>query len=140
VNIDIKYSTDKVDFKKVTETLSRVGMSSAEPEMHEKAFKNSQVTVFIYKDNQLTGFGRAISDGVFQAALYEIAVIPEFQKMGVGSLIIKSLLSRLPGCNVILYANPGKEMFYEKLGFRKMKTGMAYFIKTQEMKDRGFTE
>jgi hypothetical protein len=33
----------------------------------------------------------------------------------------------LPGCNVILYASPGKEDFYRKLGLRRMKTGMARF-------------
>jgi len=39
-----------------------------------------------------------------------------------------------------LYASPGKEGFYEKQGFRKMKTGMACFIHREAMSERGFTE
>jgi len=42
--------------------------------------------------------------------------------------------------NVILFASPGKEDFYRKLGLRKMKTGMALFKKPDEMKEKGFTE
>jgi hypothetical protein len=49
-------------------------------------------------------------------------------------------LNRLPPCNVILYASPGKEGFYEKHGLRKMKTGMARFTNADRMKTRGFTE
>jgi ribosomal protein S18 acetylase RimI-like enzyme len=140
VNLDIRFNFTGVNWEIVSETLKRVGMTYDKPAAHRKAFENSYVTVFIYKDNQFIGFGRSISDGVFQAAVYDIAVIPEFQKMGAGSIIIKSILARLPKCNIILYANPGKEEFYEKLGFRKMKTGMAYFRKTEEMKEKGFTE
>jgi hypothetical protein len=39
-----------------------------------------------------------------------------------------------------LYANVGKETFYEKLGFRRLKTGMAKFVKAELMASRGFTE
>ena len=140
MNLDIKFNFTGVDWKIVSETLKHVGMNYDKPASHRKAFENSYVTVFIYKDNQLIGFGRAISDGVFQSAVYDVAVVPEFQKKGTGSLIIKSILSRLPKCNIILYANPGKEEFYEKHGFRRMKTGMAYFKNAEEMIEKGFTE
>jgi len=39
-----------------------------------------------------------------------------------------------------LYAAPGKERFYEKLGFRRMKTGMALFLNRERMQMKGFTE
>lgn len=53
---------------------------------------------------------------------------------------METILDRLPTCNVILYASPGKEGFYEKHGFRRMKTGMALFKNSASMKDKGFTE
>jgi hypothetical protein len=49
-------------------------------------------------------------------------------------------MDKLSSCNFILYASPGKEEFYQTLGFSKMKTGMALFLKAQQMKERGFTE
>ncbi len=33
---------------------------------------------------------------------------------------------RIPECNIILYASPGKERVYIKNDFRKMKTGMLF--------------
>jgi hypothetical protein len=38
---------------------------------------------------------------------------------------MEEICFRLPVPNIILYAVPGKEAFYSKLGFRKMLTAMA---------------
>jgi GNAT superfamily N-acetyltransferase len=140
VQIDIKHDSSGVDWKTVSETLKRVGMTYDDPDMHKKAFVASHTAVFAYHAGQLVGFGRAISDGIFQAAIYDVAVVPEFQKKGIGKAIMKSILDRLPQCNLIMFATPGKEGFYQTLGFRKMKTGMALFRKAASMAERGFTE
>lgn len=124
----------------MSNTLKRVGMASRAPELHRKAFMASAVVVFAYAEGKPVGFGRAISDGAYQAAVYEMAIVPEFQKQGIGARIMQAILERLPGCNVILYASPGKEDFYRKLGFRKMKTGMALFQNPAAMSEIGFTD
>ena len=115
-------------------------MAYHEPDVHRKAFEASHTTVFVYQTDQLIGFGRAISDDAYQAAIYDCAVLPEYQGKGIGKIIMQNILSRISHCNIILYASPGKEGFYEKQGFRKMKTGMARFIRDASMRDRGFTE
>lgn len=140
MEINIIYDCSKTDWKVVSETLKRVGMAFEEPDIHKQAFEASYTTVFVYHAGQLIGFGRAISDGAYQAAVYDVAVIPEFQKMGIGKIIMQKILEHLTGCNVILYASPGREEFYRKLGLRKMKTGMTLFRNPQKMKDRGFTD
>ena len=140
MDIEIKLSCSGVNWKLVADTLRKVEMGYHDPGLHKKAFENSYVTVFLYHDNRMIGFGRAISDGAYQAAIYDVAVNPDFQKKGLGNIIIENILERLPECNIILYASPGKEGFYIKKGFRKMKTGMAKFIKSDVMSKRGFTE
>ena len=140
MEVNIQYNCSGVDWKTVSETLKCVGMAYHEPDMHRRAFEASHTTVFIYHAQRLIGFGRAISDGVYQAAIYDCAVLPEFQGKGLGKTIMNNILSRLSHCNVILYATPGKEGFYQTHGFRKMKTGMASFMKSKDMKERGFTE
>jgi ribosomal protein S18 acetylase RimI-like enzyme len=109
-------------------------------EVHRKAFENSHSVVFVFDGKQLIGFGRAISDGTYEAAVYDIAVVPEYQGKGIGKLIMESIIQRLSYCNIILFASPGKEDFYKKLSFRKLKTGMAIFIKNEQMHSAGFTE
>lgn len=140
MEVDIKQDCAGVDWKTVSETLKTVGMAYYDPDVHKRAFEASHTTVFVYHADQLIGFGRAISDGAYQAAVYDCAVLPEFQGQGIGTKIMNAILSRLAQCNVILYASPGKEGFYQKHGFRKMKTGMAHFKKSVAMRERGFTE
>jgi hypothetical protein len=46
----------------------------------------------------------------------------------VGKAIIEKLKELSAGHRkIILYANPGKEGFYKKLGFMRMRTAMAMF-------------
>jgi ribosomal protein S18 acetylase RimI-like enzyme len=140
VEIDIRLDCSEVNWSVVSETLKRVGMAYHDPDIHRRAFENSYVTAFAYRGGELVGFGRAISDGTYQAAIYDVAVIPELQRSGVGTAILKCLLSRLSQCHVILYASPGKEPFYRRLGLRAMKTGMALFRNAEQMRLRGFTD
>ncbi len=137
---NVKHECTDVDWKAVSEILKNVGMAYHEPDVHRKAFEASHTTVFIYHADQLIGFGRAISDGAYQAAIYDCAVLPDFQGKGIGKTIMKNIMTRITNCNIILYASPGKEGFYQTHGFRKMKTGMALFMKGAAMRERGFTD
>ena len=138
MDFDIKQDCNGVDWKSVSETLKSVGMAYHEPKMHRRAFEASHTTVFVYHDDRLIGFGRAISDGEYQGAIYDVAVLPEAQGKGIGKIIMQTILDRLPNCNLILYATPGMEGFYKNLGFGLMKTGMAVFTTPQAMEK--FTE
>lgn len=140
--IELKYQNNcaDIDWELVPEILKEAGMSFHNAAIHRQAFSASASVVFVFDEQQLIGFGRAISDGIVQAAIYDVAVLPIYQGQGIGRQIIEKMVASLPGCSFILYASPGKEPFYEKLNFRRMKTGMALFLKADIMTSRGFTE
>ena len=138
MKLEIKTDCYGVDWQAIAESLKTVGMAYHEPEVHKRAFEASHTTVFIYEESRLIGFGRAISDGEYQGAIYDVAVLPDAQGKGIGKTIIQTILDRLPNCNIVLYATPGMEGFYKKLGFGLMKTGMAIFRTPQAMEK--FTE
>ena len=140
MKIKIKSQCKSTDWAKIPEILKSVGMAYYSPDLHQKAFEASFCTVFLYDNDDLVGFGRAISDGAYQAAVYDCAVAKAYQGRGLGKLIVQTMISKLSGFNILLYATPGKEGFYEKQGFRKMKTGMACFIDRDRMAERGFIE
>ena len=133
--MELKVKTDcsNIDWQFIAETLKKVGMAYHDAEVHQRAFEASQTCVFVYQDSHLLGFGRAISDGEYQGAIYDVAVLPEAQGKGIGRVIIETIINRHPTCNLILYANPGTEEFYKKFGFGLMKTGMAIFTNPQAM-------
>lgn len=131
---------DNVPWNEVPLLLEKVGMANTDVETHRISFEASRESVFVFDGNKLVGFGRAISDGVRQAALYDIAVDPDYQGYNIGRNIVERIIAKLPNCNFILYASPGKEGFYKKMDFKKMKTGMALFSNPQRMIDLDFVE
>lgn len=135
----VSFDCSAVSWETVSSTLKRVGMAYHKPDVHRRAFENSHTAVFVYDGDRLVGFGRAISDDAYQAAVYDMAVAPEYQRQGIGTTIMEHILTRVRHCNVILYAGVGKEPFYEKMGLRRMKTGMALFKNADEMHKKGFT-
>lgn len=133
----IQDNCQNINWNLIRDYLKIVGMGYHEPELHRKAFENSHTVMFVFHEEMLIGFGRAISDDAYQAAVYDIVVLPEYQKEGVGRLIMSEIIKRVSHCNIILYANPGKEEFYKKLGFSMLKTGMGLFLNPDAMKTKG---
>ncbi len=129
-----------IEWGKIPELLGKAGMSFVDMAKHRLSFENSYAVVFVFDKKQLIGFGRSISDGVRQSALYDIVVESSYQGNGIGYKIVNLLLKATPDCNFVLYASPGKEGFYGKLGFKKMKTGMMLFSDPKRMEDGVFVE
>lgn len=140
MNLIIQYNCNNINWDLVSEILKKAEMGYFQGEVHKKAFENSHTVVFVFDDSKLIGFGRAISDGVYQAAIYDVAVLPEYQGKGLGKEIVSRIIECIPQCSFILYASPGKEAFYEKLNFKKMKTGMALFMNAEKMQTKGIIE
>lgn len=87
-----------------------------------QAISNSWVTVSAYHDEELIGFGRVISDGVYQALICDLIVAPKYQGQGVGSRILRKLLDQCRDNNILLvmlFSAKGKASFYERFGFVK---------------------
>ena len=91
-------------------------------------FSNSRYVYFIYNEDKLIGAERALADGVDCAYICDVAIHPEYQAKGLGSKIISKLIEGSKGHKkILLYAVPGKEKFYARFGFKKMRTAMAIF-------------
>ena len=138
--LTIRHGCAGVDWQEVAAILRSVGMGVHGPEQRRQAFEGSYAAVFVYHNDRLVGFGRAISDGACHAVLYDCAVAIDHQGQGIGRTIVSHLLARVEGCSVILFATPGKEGFYERQGFSRMKTGMALFTNSEVMRERGFID
>jgi ribosomal protein S18 acetylase RimI-like enzyme len=92
------------------------------------AFSNSRYRCFVCSGALLVGAGRALADGIDCSYICDVAVHPDFQGAGLGKRIVNQLKQLSAGHKkIILYANPGKEGLYRKLGFRRMRTAMAIF-------------
>ena len=90
------------------------------PDELEVAIQNSFAVVSVYDKGQLIGFGRAVSDGVAYATIYDVMVMPNWQGQGIGSQIIRILVNKCERHDIRrihLFAARGSEDFYKHLGF-----------------------
>src|SRR5574344_2054537 len=134
----VQLNTCGVDWHEVTELLRLAGMAYYADNVHQQAFNRSHAVIFVFDVGKLVGTGRVISDGTYQAAMYDVAVLPAYQGKGIGRFIVQSLVGYCASCHVILYASPGKEPFYEKSHFKRLKTGMALFMNAEQRQEKGF--
>jgi ribosomal protein S18 acetylase RimI-like enzyme len=96
------------------------------PEALATVFANSMFMCLVYAGDVLVGAGRVLADGLDSAYIADVAVHPGHQGRGLGKAIIRQLVALSRGHKkIILYANPGTEGFYGKLGFLRMNTAMA---------------
>jgi GNAT superfamily N-acetyltransferase len=140
IDVRVQEECHNIDWSAVSNLLKLSGMAYHEPEVHKRAFHNSFSVVFLFDKDKLVGFGRAISDAAYQAAVYDVVVAEEYRKLGLGRLIMERILEKVNHCNVMLYASPGRERFYVKLGFRLMKTAMARYLRPDLMEEKGFIQ
>jgi ribosomal protein S18 acetylase RimI-like enzyme len=73
---------------------------------------------------QAIGMGRVISDGVSDGYIQDLVVLPEYQKMGIGTRIVSMLVKKCieSGISWIsLIAEPDTEKFYLPFGFHPME-------------------
>ncbi|QWG19503.1 GNAT family N-acetyltransferase [Bradyrhizobium sediminis] len=104
----------------------------------EIVFSNSRFCCFVSDGNRLVGAGRVLADGRDCAYLCDIAVLPSHQGLGLGKEIVARLVAQSQShAKIILYSVPGREPFYAKLGFLRMKTAMAIFRDRESALERG---
>ncbi len=122
------FDDSSVDWVALSELYRIAPLGDKKPNELKFAYSNSLYKVFVLEAERVIGAGRVVGDGVDTAYLCDIVVHPEFQGRGIGREITLKLMALSAGHKkVILYANPGDELLYEKLGFRRMKTAMAIF-------------
>ena len=81
---------------------------------------NSNVIITLWNNKNLVGFGRATSDKVYRAVLWDIVVSKEVQRVGLGKIIVEELLKdkRINSVEKIYLMTTNSKDFYKQLGFK----------------------
>ena len=84
-----------------------------------KMLSNSTVVVSLWDHDQLIGFGRATSDLVFRAVLWDVVIASDRQGLGFGKLIIDAILTnrKIKSVERIYLMTTNSSEFYTQLGF-----------------------
>jgi len=137
--LEWKRSLGSVDWEELSALYRAAPLGDKKAAHLQKVFGNSLFVSFVYDGTKLVGAGRALADGGDCSYICDVAVMPSHQGTGLGKQLVGDLVERSRGHKkIILYAVPGKEPFYKKFGFLRMKTAMAIFENQQQQLERGY--
>lgn len=151
----IKLIENEITIEEYLSIRKAVNWKQLSDEQASLALNNSLYTVGAYdtcnsKDDclndlsvkrKLIGMGRIVGDGAVICYVQDLIVLPEYQKRGVGSRILRSLTSfvnsiKQPDTEMMfcLMCAKGRERFYKKHGFIERPTdnlgpGMIQYLK-----------
>jgi GNAT superfamily N-acetyltransferase len=129
VRVKIHSDCSKANLDEMRGIYKSVGWTRNTNDIIKQIYEASNVVAIATINGQTVGLGRAISDGVFNAAIYDVVVRSEFQKQGIAKKIINYLLENLSHVSCVhLISTIGNEDLYHKLGFKKVRTGMARYL------------
>lgn len=122
MNREVIYDISVSDFQCLRE---RVKWNKLDDNQVYKALNNSMVNVSIKIDDKVVGIGRIVGDNVLKGMLTDIMVDPLYQGLGIGKLIVTSLIDKLEsmvgvGESFQLEASPtaNNREFYIKCGLK----------------------
>jgi GNAT superfamily N-acetyltransferase len=80
----------------------------------------STVVVSLWQGKRLVGFGRASSDGIYRAVLWDVVVAGDLHGQGLGRRVVEALLATpaLRGVERLYLMTTNSAGFYEQLDFR----------------------
>ena len=95
-------------------------------EVLQQAMQNSYFVMGAYASEHLVGMGRVISDGVMNAYLCGLGVLPEYRNQGIGRKITGMLLAHCQEAklHVQFFCEEDLLTFYEAQGFERFAIGM----------------
>lgn len=128
MNFEWIHSQENLDWEELSRLYLVAPLGNKSPADLKSVFTNSMFRCFVYDSGKLVAVGRALADGKDCSYICDVAVHPDYQGIGLGKQVVSKLVEFSKGHKkIILYAAPGKEPFYKKLGFKRMRTAMAIF-------------
>ena len=103
-----------------------------------KALQNGLINVSAIYNGELVGMGRLVGDGAMYWYLQEIIILPQFQRKGIGTMIVNHLVDYVRANSITGkfttiggVSAKGKEPFYEKMGFEIISNGIKKMIEIE---------
>lgn len=88
------------------------------------AIDHSAPVITAWDGDDLIGFARATSDGVYRATIWDVVIHPDYQGAGLGRKLVQTVLSHPKMCRVerVYLMTSHQQKFYERIGFETNET------------------
>lgn len=103
------------------------------PKMLRNAYANSLKILGAYENEKLVGIIRVVGDGYSIVYIQDIVVLPEYQRLGIGTALLGKILERYQNVyqKILFTDNTERTIrFYKSVGFEMdMDIGCRAFVK-----------
>ena len=84
--------------------------------------RNSDVVVSIWHKKNMVAFGRATSDYIYRAVLWDVVVANDFQGVGIGKILISAIMKSraIKTADKIYLMTTNSADFYQQMGFKNV--------------------
>ena len=88
----------------------------------KKCLANRDVIISLWVGNEIVGFGRALTDGIYRGVLWDIVIDQNHQGKGFGKLIVRNLLTskKIKKTKKLYLMTTNKKLFYSQLEFNEV--------------------
>ena len=126
-DLDIRFGLEGLTPGKINTLYRRAPLLRAvdAPERIWRKFEASTIVITAWHGEQLAGIARAMSDGVSESYLCELAVEPDVQGLGVGKKLLDSVFDRCKGTELLLRHSSISAEYYRKLGFSRAENAWS---------------
>ena len=120
---------EKITIKKLTAkhfayVAEKVNWFCPHKNVIKKALKNSQFRYAVFIGSSLVGMARVVSDHATFFCIRDFAIIPSYQKRGIGLQLLNKIICDVKHknsgspCMMEIQCSLGTEGFYQKVGFK----------------------
>ena len=103
------------------------------PEMLEEAYKNSLCILGAFEKEKLIGVVRVVGDGISIVFVQDILVLPEYQRQGVGSALMRAILKKYASVyqvELLTDSTEKSKAFYSSVGLAPVsELGCSAYIR-----------
>ena len=120
----------ELDLIELDQLLQTVGWSRRPIRRVKRALQFSVLVVGLWRHDEkfprLVGFARCTGDGILEATIWDVAINPVYQGLGLGKVLMKYLLKELKSTGIskiTLFADAGVIKFYKNQGWNLEPNG-----------------
>jgi ribosomal protein S18 acetylase RimI-like enzyme len=137
-NIEIRF-VDSWSIDEIVE-LYRAGgwwKESYDPSLIHQMIAGSFVFAVVVDNNsdKAVGMGRVISDGISDAYIQDLVLLPKYRGCGIGKKLVDFLIKQCLSKGIVwigVIAEPGSDKLYRGLGFKPMKDHIPMLYQLEE--------
>ncbi len=94
-----------------------------DPSRIQQSFDGSNIVLTAWAGDRLAGVIRAWSDGARDGYICDLAVHPEYQKLGIGRVLLERVVASERQVQFVLRASPIAIDYYAHIGWQRIENG-----------------